>query len=103
MVSRRRALLNFVLRRNGYLTLYLDLGHREKYLDAVEEDDNGLYQPIVGFLSEVYLAQHRSIHEQIIGKIRAGRTDEFTEYKRLVQEFSKIQEATKGRRLIIPK
>ena len=49
MVSRRRALLNFVLRRNGYLTLYLDLGHREKYLDAVEEDDNGLYQPIVGF------------------------------------------------------
>ena len=98
-----RALLNFVLRRKGYPTLYLDLGHREKYLDAVEEGNEGNYQPIIELLYEVYLEQHRSIHEQIIGKIRVGRTDEFPEYKRLVQEFSKIQEATKGRRLIIPK
>jgi hypothetical protein len=50
-----RALLNFVLNRNGYLTLFLDLEHLEKYLDAVEEGNKMHYKPIIDFLSEIYL------------------------------------------------
>ena len=53
-----RALLNFVLRRNEFQTLFLDLEHREKYLDAVEEGTIGDYKPIAEFLYEIYLAQH---------------------------------------------
>ena len=88
-----RALLNFVLNRNGYPTLYLDLGHREKYLDAVEEGNKAQYQPIIDFLYDVYLAQHSTIYDELIEKIRAGQTDEFSEHKKVIEEFGKIQEA----------
>ncbi|MBK5189923.1 MAG: Fic family protein [Methanosarcinales archaeon] len=86
-----RALLNFVLQQNGYPKLFLDLGHREKYLDAVEEGNEGNYQPIIELLYEVYLEQHRTIYDEIIGKIRSGKSDVFTDNKRVVGEFAKIQ------------
>ncbi len=86
-----RALLNFVLRRNGYPTLYLDLGHREKYLDAVEEGNNEQYQPIIEFLCEVYVSQHRTIIDEIIGKIRDGKAETFPSNIRLVEEFAKVR------------
>jgi len=79
-----------VLNRNGYPTLYLNLGHREKYLDAVEEGNKEHYKPIIDFLSEIYLEQHRTIYDEIIGKIRSGKSDVFTDNKRVVQEFSKM-------------
>jgi len=98
IVSRGRALLNFVLRRNGYPTLYLDLGHRENYLDAVEEGNKEDYQPIIEFLYEIYLAQHCTIHDEIIEKIREGKTDCFSEYKRVLKEYSRFREEEEEKR-----
>jgi len=92
IVSRGRALLNFVLRRNGYPRLYLELEHREKYLDAVEEGNKGVYKPIVDFLYEIYLAQHRTIFNEVIERIRSGEAKAFPEHKRVVEEFGKIRE-----------
>ena len=86
-----RALLNFVLSRNGYPRLYLDLSHREQYLDAVAQGNEGDYQPIVALLREIYVEQHRTIFEEIIEKILKGATDEFPEHKRMMVEFSKIK------------
>jgi Fic family protein len=86
-----RALLNFVLRRNGYPALYLDLGHREKYLDAVEEGNKGDCKPIVDFLYEIYLAQHCTILEEIIRKIRECKAETFPNNIRLVEEFAKVR------------
>lgn len=85
-----RALLNFVLNRNGYPTLYLDLGHREKYLDAVEEGNKEDYQPIVEFLCKIYVEQHRTIFNETIERIRSGETKDLPEHKGVVDEFSKI-------------
>ena len=45
-----RALLNFVLKRNGYPTLYLGLEQREKYLDVVAEGNKVHYEPIIDFM-----------------------------------------------------
>ena len=87
-----RALLNFVLRRNGYPALYLDLGHREKYLDAVEEGNEVDYKPIVEFLYDVYQKQHRTIFIETIEKIRSGETKVFPEHKRVVEEIIRIWE-----------
>ena len=82
-----RALLNFVLRRNGYPTLYLDLEHREKYLDVVAEGNNENYKPIIDFICEIYVPQHNKIGDEITKKLQAG---ELEEHKRLILEFSKM-------------
>jgi hypothetical protein len=98
-----RALLNFVLNRNGYPRLYLELEHQEKYFDAVEEGDKANYKSIIDLLYEVYVAQHRSIRGDIIEKIRAGQTDEFPDNKRVMEELGTILNTERGKRLIIPR
>lgn len=60
-----RALMNFVLERNGYPTLYIGLEHRERYLDAIEKAVEGNFKPIVDFMCDVYVEQHRTIMENI--------------------------------------
>jgi len=79
-----RALLNFVLSRTGYPRLYLDLSHREQYLDAVAQGNAGDYLPIVALLREIYVEQHRTIFEEIIGKILKRATDDFPEHERVM-------------------
>lgn len=86
-----RALLNFVLRQNGYPTLYPDLVHRENYLDAIEEGNKGDYKPIIEFLYEIYLAQHCTIYDETIKKIRSGEAKAFPNNIRLVEEFRQIR------------
>ena len=60
-----RALMNFVLERNGYPTLYIGLEHRERYLDAIEKAVDGDFKPIVDFMYKIYVEQHRAIMESI--------------------------------------
>jgi Fic family protein len=98
-----RALLNFVLNRNGYPRLYLELEHREKYFYAVEECDKANYKSIIELLFEVYVAQHRPILGEIIEKIRAGQTEEFPDNKRVTEELGTILNAERSKRLIIPR
>ncbi len=82
-----RALLNFVLEKHGYPTLYLGLEHREKYLDAVAEGNRENYRPIVDFLCEVYLQQHNAIFREIYGKIENGEVKAFPDMQELLREF----------------
>ena len=86
-----RALLNFVLERHGYPTLYLGLEHREKYLDAVAEGNRENYKPVVDFLCEVYLRQHNAILKEIYGKIEKGEERAFPEMQELLREFLRLK------------
>jgi Fic family protein len=60
-----RALMNFVLEKNGYPTLYIGLEHRERYLDAIERAVEGDFKPIVDLMCDVYVEQHRAIMQNI--------------------------------------
>ncbi len=60
-----RALMNFVLKRAGYPTLYLGLEHRSVYLDALVLADGGTVAPIVGTLSDLYLNQHGKLVQEV--------------------------------------
>ncbi|AIY90117.1 cell division protein Fic [Geoglobus acetivorans] len=86
-----RALMNFVLERNGYPTLYLGLENREGYLDAVAEGNKENYQPIIDFMYGVYINQHRTILNEIYGKIRKGEIEAFPEMDELLKQFMKLK------------
>ncbi len=60
-----RALMNFVLERNGYPTLYIDLEHRERYLDTIERAIEGDFKSIVDFMCGIYVEQHWTIMENV--------------------------------------
>jgi len=84
-----RALMNFVLERNSYPTLYLGLEHREKYLDVVAEGNRGNYKPIIDFMCDVYIKQHKVILDEIYGKIEKGEIEAFPEMEELIKQFLK--------------
>jgi Fic family protein len=60
-----RALMNFVLEKNGYPTLYIGLEHRERYLDAIENAVEDDFKPIVDFMYDIYVEQHQTILQNI--------------------------------------
>lgn len=82
-----RALLNFVLKRNGYPTLYLGLEHREKYIDVVAEGNKENYKSIIDFICKIYMQGHNKIYDEIIKKIRDSEVKVFPEHERLIREF----------------
>lgn len=86
-----RALLNFVLQKHGYPTLYLGLEHREKYLDAVAEGNKGNYKPVIDFLYEVYFQQHNTILEEVRSKIEKREARAFPELEELFKEFVRLK------------
>ncbi len=86
-----RALMNFVLEKNGYPTLYLGLENREKYLDTVAGGNRGNYQPIIDFMYEVYVNQHSRIFTEIYDKIKEGKIEAFPEMKELFNQFLKLR------------
>ncbi|MGC9445133.1 MAG: Fic family protein [Candidatus Methanospirareceae archaeon] len=86
-----RALLNFVLQKNGYPTLILDLGDRERYLDAVAEGNDEKYDPIITFMYDMYLSQHRQITEAIIQKIKEKEVKAFPSHDELIKEFMRMK------------
>jgi Fic family protein len=86
-----RALMNFVLEKNGYPTLYLGLEERERYIDAVAKGNEEDYKPIVDFTYDVYVNQHRSINKEIYDKIRDGEVKAFPEMDKLVKQFLNLK------------
>ena len=89
-----RALMNFVLERAGYPTIYLGLPQRKDYLDAIPPADDGDNAPIVAMLYSTYLSQHRDISKQVQAGMEMARTTPRVEYLskefvRLKKEYSK--------------
>lgn len=82
-----RALLNFVLQRNGYPTLFLNLGDRERYLDTVADGNDENYEPIINLLYDIYLFQHRKVKEATIQKIHERNEKVFPNHNKLLKEF----------------
>lgn len=84
-----RALLNFVLERTGYPTMYLGLSERKDYLDAIKPADDEDFNPIFGMLYSTYLAQHSQVTEQVTAAMMERRTTPRVEY--LSKEFSRLK------------
>jgi Fic family protein len=89
-----RALMNFILERGGYPTIYLGLSHRKDYLDAIKPADDGYYSPIVTMLCKTYLDQHKEVADQVMIKMKAPHKnpkidDLVKEFLRLRKEYSK--------------
>jgi len=83
-----RALMNLVLEKAGYPTLYLGLPHRLQYLDAVKPADDGNLEPIIATLYSIYVDQH----EQVVGQVRQkmGVGSLKREAELLVKEFARL-------------
>jgi len=86
-----RALMNVVLERAGYPTLYLGLEHRSAYLNALEKADNGEFAPIVETLYTIYRDQHGRIAEEVRQKIAGGSSRVEEENARLVRQFDTLK------------
>jgi Fic family protein len=84
-----RALMNFVLERAGYPTLYLGLQQRKDYLDAIMPADDGDFHPIVNMLHKTYLDQHKNIVEQVGKSIDRAQTTTSIDY--LSKEFVRLK------------
>lgn len=84
-----RALMNFVLERAGYPTIYLGLSHRKDYLDAIKPSDDGDFSPIVTMLNSIYLNQHKEVADQVMKNMKERRTTAGIEY--LKKEFVRLK------------
>ncbi|MCJ7741651.1 MAG: Fic family protein [Methanoregula sp.] len=84
-----RALMNFILERGGYPTIYLGLSHRKDYLDAIKPADDGYYNPIVTMLYETYLNQHKEVADQVMIKMKEPYKNSKIDY--LVKEFLRLK------------
>ena len=84
-----RALMNFILERGGYPTIYLGLSHRKDYLDAIKPADDGYYSPIVIMLYDTYLDQHKEVADQVMIKMKTPLKNSKSDY--LVKEFLRLK------------
>ena len=84
-----RALMNFILERAGYPTIYLGLSHRKDYLDAIKPADDGDYSPIVTMLYSTYLDQHKEVADQVMVKMKAPQKNSKIDY--LLKEFFRFK------------
>jgi Fic family protein len=84
-----RALMNFILERGGYPTIYLGLSHRKDYLDAIKPADDGDYRPIVTMLTNTYLDQHKEVTDQVMSKMKTPRKSLKIDYS--VKEFLRLK------------
>ena len=85
-----RALMNAVLERAGYPTLYLCLDDRKAYLDAMVIADNGDFSVITQTLRDIYLQQHEKIIKSVRETLANQKPDpklllEFQRHKRSIQ------------------
>jgi Fic family protein len=92
-----RALLNFILERAGYPTMYLGLSERKEYLDAIRPADDGDFNPIVTMLHATYLNQHSQVTEQVTAAMKERKSTPrieclTKEFVRLKKQFSKKPE-----------
>ncbi len=86
-----RALMNFILNRDGYPTLYIGMEEREAYMDAVAEGNKEEYGPIIDFMYRLYTGQHRDVCDEIHGKIEKGKIKDFPESEELVKQFFELK------------
>jgi Fic family protein len=84
-----RALMNFILERAGYPTIYLGLSHRKDYLDAIIPSDDGDFSPIVTMLYSTYLDQHKEVADQVMENMKEKRTTPRIDY--LSKEFVRLK------------
>ena len=84
-----RALMNFILERAGYPTIYLGLSQRKDYLDAIMPADDGDFVPIVTMLSSTYLDQHKGVVRQVMEATAAARKS--AKIDRLSKEFTRLK------------
>ena len=92
-----RALMNFVLERAGYPTMYLGLSERKDYLDAIRPADDDDFRPIVAMLYSTYLAQHNQVTGLVMAAMKERRTTPRVgylskEFIRLKKQYSKKPE-----------
>ena len=86
-----RALVNFILKRAGYPTLYLGLEHRSAYLDALAEADEGDSRAIVQTLHAIYCDQHRAITDEMKKQESGERNLKREPYAGLLKEFRELR------------
>ena len=89
-----RALMNFVLERAGYPTIYLGLAHRKNYLDTIKPADDEDFNPIEVMLFSTYIDQHKEVVDQVTKSTKNRRTTAKIDYLskefvRLKKEYSK--------------
>ncbi|MDD1704140.1 MAG: Fic family protein [Methanoregula sp.] len=60
-----RALMNFVLERSGYPTMYLGLPERKAYLNAIRPADDRDFGSIAAMLITTCLHQHRDVSDTV--------------------------------------
>lgn len=87
-----RALMNLVLERAGYPTLYLGLEHRSAYLNALVKADDGDYAPIIETLYAIYREQHGRIAEEVRQKYASGNSRIQEENARIVRQFVELKQ-----------
>ncbi len=82
-----RAVVNFILEKFSYPTLYLGLEHRNEYLKALLSADEGNFFPLVQTLTGFYKIQN----EKILGQIEKREMNEDyirrSEHKYLIEKF----------------
>ena len=88
-----RALMNFILERGGYPTIYLGLSHRKDYLDAIKPADEGYYGPMVTMLLETYLDQHKEVADQVMIAMKTSHKKSTIDY--LVKDFLQLKQENK--------
>ena len=84
-----RALMNFILERSGYPTIYLGLPHRKNYLDAINPANDGNFEPIIKMLYSTYLDQHKEVADQIMIKMKATEKNSKIDYS--LKEFFRLK------------
>jgi len=82
-----RALMNFVLERSGYPTLYLGLEHRSAYLNALVRADDGDYAPIIETLYTIYHQQHGRIADEVRQRLSSKNSRIQEENARIIRQF----------------
>ena len=86
-----RALMNFVLEKNGYPTIYFGIEHRNDYFDAVSEGNDEQYRPIVDLLYDIYAGEHEQVVTAVQDGLSATEVQDLPEMKSLIDQFLKLQ------------
>jgi Fic family protein len=86
-----RALMNLILERSGYPTLYLGLEHRSAYLNALVKVDEGDYAPIIETLYTIYKEQHGRITKGVRQKLSDGNSGIQEENARIIRQFGELK------------
>lgn len=89
-----RALMNFILEKVGYPTLYLGLEHRSAYLDGLARADEGDWRTILRTLYTIYSDQHRFMKDEMKRQISEESHLQREPYRTIIDEFKKLKRKT---------